>query len=101
MTNNTNTMNPTTTATIAEISQLQPGNVVHCCGSVTALVIAVSEEKILLMRLLSIRPDFVVGTTPSIHNGNVVWTSGHYFTPFGDYSLADALNSATKAYERL
>lgn len=61
---------------------LKAGQFVTCCCGSRAVIIAVEEHRIMLMRIGKFHNTYIVGHDPIVYNGEVQWTWGHYFDCF-------------------
>ena len=80
----------------------EAGQKVLCCGGVPAIILAVSVEKVLVMRLPrsggESAPSFVVGHYPLQYGGELVWDHGHYHISYNEYPVEQALSDAVQDY---
>lgn len=74
------------------------GDHVLCCGGSKAIIIAISKERVLLIRFTERGPDIIVGRYPIKYHGELVWDHGHYYVPYGDLSYDKLLSVAIEDY---
>lgn len=80
--------------------ELSPGKYITCCGGQRGFIILCQTHRILIMRFHEDnRVSFVCGSDPAIFKGEVQWSWGHYFTPYGSYSEGMALSDAAAHYK--
>ena len=72
-----------------------------CGGHNNGIVLAIDLDKVMVLHLVNnplIRYQYIVGRYPSMYHGGLVWVQGKYFTPYGNYTIEQAIRAAAKHY---
>lgn len=72
------------------------GDHVKCCGGDDGIIIEISKDKVLLLRLLPKKNQYIVAHYPTKYEDELVWNNGHYF--FVENGTAESLCEALNYY---